>query len=202
MTARDDVLGAGPIGVAAETDRGPPPSSRPLSRPCRWRWTTSSGSSSSASRTTAPSWSGAAPDEVADRVREGLADAYAWPSGRLPDAWLPAGVDRVGDEPPLTPTPRRARRRRHHRRARDSRDRPIVLDHGAGQGRRALSLVPDRHVRVVSADQVVTDVPDAVRGLVGASAHVDQRSQRHQRHRARPRGGRPRPENLHVIVVD
>ena len=36
----------------------------------------------------------------------------------------------------------------------------IVLDHGAGQGRRALTLVPDRHVCIVGADQVVADVPD------------------------------------------
>ncbi|TIC82547.1 lactate utilization protein C [Nocardioides sp. GY 10127] len=44
----------------------------------------------------------------------------------------------------------------------------IVLDHSAGQGRRALSLVPDRHVCVVRADQVVADVPEAVARLAGA----------------------------------
>ena len=38
----------------------------------------------------------------------------------------------------------------------------IVLDHGPGQGRRALSLVPDRHVCVVRAGQVVAGVPEAV----------------------------------------
>jgi L-lactate dehydrogenase complex protein LldG len=38
----------------------------------------------------------------------------------------------------------------------------IVLTHGPGQGRRALTLVPDHHVCVVTADQVVADVPDAV----------------------------------------
>ncbi|MEQ6902302.1 LUD domain-containing protein [Nocardioides sp. YIM 152588] len=38
----------------------------------------------------------------------------------------------------------------------------IVLDHQADQGRRAITLVPDRHVCVVHADQVVPDVPDAV----------------------------------------
>ena len=38
----------------------------------------------------------------------------------------------------------------------------IVLSHGPGQGRRALTLVPDLHVCVVLADQVVADVPDAV----------------------------------------
>lgn len=41
----------------------------------------------------------------------------------------------------------------------------IVLDHGPGQGRRAATLVPDRHVCVVRADQVVADVPAAVARL-------------------------------------
>lgn len=41
----------------------------------------------------------------------------------------------------------------------------IVLDHGPGQGRRVLSLVPDRHVCVVRADQVVAGVPQAVARL-------------------------------------
>jgi L-lactate dehydrogenase complex protein LldG len=38
----------------------------------------------------------------------------------------------------------------------------IVLDHGSGQGRRAITLVPDVHVCIVRADQVVADVPDAL----------------------------------------
>lgn len=44
----------------------------------------------------------------------------------------------------------------------------IVLDHGADQGRRALTLVPDTHLVVVLADQVVSDVPEAVGRLAPA----------------------------------
>jgi len=44
----------------------------------------------------------------------------------------------------------------------------IILDHTAGQGRRALTLVPDLHVCVVTEDQVVGDVPEAIAAL-GAS---------------------------------
>ena len=46
----------------------------------------------------------------------------------------------------------------------------IVLDHGPGQGRRALTLVPDRHVCVVHADQVVPNVPDAMARLATSVA--------------------------------
>lgn len=46
----------------------------------------------------------------------------------------------------------------------------IVLDHAADQGRRALTLVPDTHLVVVRAAQVVSDVPEAVSRLSGAVA--------------------------------
>lgn len=41
----------------------------------------------------------------------------------------------------------------------------IVLDAGPGQGRRALTLVPDHHICVVMSAQVVSDVPQAVAQL-------------------------------------
>ncbi|MEP9382088.1 lactate utilization protein C [Nocardioides sp. KR10-350] len=46
----------------------------------------------------------------------------------------------------------------------------IVLDHGADQGRRALSLVPDLHVCVIREDQLVGDVPEGVGRLSAAVA--------------------------------
>ena len=46
----------------------------------------------------------------------------------------------------------------------------IVLDHGPGQGRRALSLVPDVHVCLVAAAHIVSDVPEAVARLIAAGS--------------------------------
>jgi L-lactate dehydrogenase complex protein LldG len=44
----------------------------------------------------------------------------------------------------------------------------IVLDAGLGQGRRAITLVPDHHILVVPEDRIVDSVPEAVAALAEA----------------------------------
>ena len=89
-----------------------------------------------------------------------------------------------------------ARRRRRHPGAPWASPRPARSSSTTAPARAAgrITLVPDHHVCIVDADQVVADVPDAVALLdARASADLDQRPVRDQRHRARPGRGRPRP---------
>jgi L-lactate dehydrogenase complex protein LldG len=48
----------------------------------------------------------------------------------------------------------------------------IILDHGPGQGRRALTLVPDFHLVVVRQDQIAADLADAFAWLDPARPHT------------------------------
>jgi L-lactate dehydrogenase complex protein LldG len=48
----------------------------------------------------------------------------------------------------------------------------IILDHGPGQGRRALTLVPDFHLVIVREDQIVADLADAFARLDPARPHT------------------------------
>ncbi len=41
----------------------------------------------------------------------------------------------------------------------------FVLDGGPGQGRRAISLIPDHHICIIRRDQIVDTVPEAVQAL-------------------------------------
>lgn len=83
----------------------------------------------------------------------------------LPDAWTPEGVELVRDvglsnqeldqvDGVLTACAVAV-----------AQTGTIVLDGGTGQGRRAISLVPDYHLCIVHADQIVELVPEAIERL-------------------------------------
>jgi L-lactate dehydrogenase complex protein LldG len=149
------------------------------------------------------------PDDVAAAVAKCLVGAgkVVVPSG-FDQSWVPDGLSVVGDEPALGA---------EELNAVDAvltsavvgiaETGTIVLDHTAGMGRRTLTLVPDLHVCVVTADQVVGDVPEAVARLgasvkagrpltwiSGGSATVDIELQRVE--------GVHGPRTLFVVLVE
>ena len=108
-----------------------------------------------------------APSEIA-RILTGHAVTNLVVPPGFPDALLARYEgSRLSDDPPLTPAELDASDGVITLAARGiALTGTIVLDAGPGQGRRALSLVPDLHLCVVRASQVAADVPLAVRALV------------------------------------
>lgn len=115
------------------------------------------------------------PPELSQAVARALANRgkrqLAIPVG-LPQEWVPPGIDIVLDQG-LT---------------NDDLDKSdgvltgctvaialtgtIVLTHGAAEGRRALTLVPDYHLCVVRADQIVETVSEGLRAARGVRPRV------------------------------
>lgn len=100
-------------------------------------------------------------------LRDRAPDTMVAPPG-LPEPWRTAGIAWLVDRPsqPLTvPELDRAGGVLTGCALVIAETGTIVLDAGPDQGRRALTLVPDYHLCVVRADQIVSTVPQAIERL-------------------------------------
>lgn len=109
------------------------------------------------------------PAELPARIAAALAErqvgAAVAPSD-VPEHWRVAGVDWLTDDPQLTTAELdRADGVVTGCAVAIAETGTVVLDAGTAQGRRALTLVPDYHLCVVRADQIVATVPEALTRL-------------------------------------
>jgi L-lactate dehydrogenase complex protein LldG len=141
--------------------------------------------------------------DVAAEIARALADTDAVVAPGFPLAWLPDRHFRSDDPPLATNILDGVGAAVTTAAVGIALTGTIVLDAGAGQGRRALTLVPDMHICVIRADQIADDVPDALDRLdptrpltfiSGPSATSDIELQRVE--------GVHGPRTLHVIIVD
>lgn len=102
--------------------------------------------------------------DVAEVLRSLLTDPVVVPDG-FPDRWLVPVTAPLLREPLDVPTLDTASAVVTTCAVAVASTGTLVLDAGPGQGRRALTLVPDRHVVVVLVDQVVGTVPEALQRL-------------------------------------
>jgi L-lactate dehydrogenase complex protein LldG len=104
---------------------------------------------------------------LAGACRELGARRLGVPAG-LPEAWLPKGVEAVPDSGLDAHELDRLDGALTGCALAIAETGTVVLDGGPGQGRRALTLVPDLHLCVVEEKQIVGIVPEAVGGLQDA----------------------------------
>ena len=209
---------AGPRLAARRSSSGSGPRSRIARRRWRCRATTgavasaptprSSRSSQSAPASTAPRCAAqretTSPRTLGQLAAEAGARRLAVPPD-LPD-WRPDGVELVRDEDLSASTLDGVDGALTGCALAIAETGTIVLDAGSGQGRRALTLVPDYHLCVVFEEEIVELVPEAVERLApaigegrpltfiaGPSATSDIELERVE--------GVHGPRTLHVVVV-